>query len=94
MTISRSVNNSLFSRSVAGSKISSQMPENRSFTTSNLPLSLLHHAFSVKTKILHLDVLAGAEVRRLFCINISLLNLTLRVKNHLTLNKKLFLRRK
>jgi len=44
ITISRSVNNSLSSLSVAGSQISSQGPENRSFTSSNLPLSLLHHA--------------------------------------------------
>ena len=40
------MNNSLPCPSVAGSQISSQRPENHSFTSSNLPLSLLHRAYA------------------------------------------------
>ena len=45
-TISRNVNNSLPSTSVAGVQISSKRLENPSFTGSNLSLLLLHHAYS------------------------------------------------
>ena len=40
------MNNSLPSPSVAGSQISSRQLENRSFTSSNRPLSPLHHVYS------------------------------------------------